>query len=64
MLQILFGIVLLGATAALLYPFIPAEGEAPKPRAEWIDVSVAIGVSAGLALGVGFVVGGAVALWL
>lgn len=64
MLEIVFGIVLLGANAALLYPFIPVEGQAPKSRAEWIDISVALGVSAGLALGVGFVVGGAVTLWL
>jgi hypothetical protein len=63
MISLLSGVALLGASVALFVSFIP-RGEAPKPRAEWIDISVSIAFSTGIAIGIGLVVGGAASYWL
>jgi hypothetical protein len=63
MTSLLSGAVLIGASCALVYPFIPRKG-ANNPRNEWIDVSVAIAASGGLAIGIGLIIAGAAGLWL
>jgi hypothetical protein len=63
MASLLSGIALLGASVALFYPFIPRHA-GQQPRAEWIDISVAIGFSAGIAIGIGLIVAGAASFYL
>jgi hypothetical protein len=63
MTSLLSGAALIGASFALIYPFIPREG-ADNTRTEWIDISIAIAASGGLAIGIGLIIAGAVGLWL
>jgi hypothetical protein len=55
MISLVSGIALIGAAIALLYPFIPGAG-VESNRSDWIDICIAIAVSASLAMGVGLII--------
>lgn len=62
MISLISGVGLIAAAVALVYPFVPRPGTESR-RNEWIDISVAIAVSAGLAIGIGLIVIGVANFW-
>lgn len=57
MLSLLAGMAMLGAAAALLYPFIPEKGVIPN-RGDAADVMIAMTLTVLLAMGLALVVMG------
>jgi hypothetical protein len=63
MSSLLSGFALIGTSLALIYQSIPREGVA-STRYEWANIAIAIGFSAGLAVGLGLIVAGITSFWL